>query len=87
MLRLLSRAPNPCAILEAQPDLVDPVSLSRCLAALAQVGRGGVGVWIRYMEVWVLPVPGCLASQAQVGVWCLFVQGSRVKQVGNTGTR
>lgn len=36
VLRLLSRAPNPCAILEAQPDLVDPVSLSRCLASLAQ---------------------------------------------------
>lgn len=40
VLRLLSRAPNPCAILEAQPDLVDPVSLSRCLASLAQVGAG-----------------------------------------------
>ncbi|KAG2437656.1 hypothetical protein HYH02_011037 [Chlamydomonas schloesseri] len=35
ILRLLSAAPNPGAILEATPDLVDPLSLSRCLASLA----------------------------------------------------
>ncbi|GIL74640.1 hypothetical protein Vretifemale_4567 [Volvox reticuliferus] len=35
IMRLLSSAPNPCAILESTPDLVDPLSLSRCLASLA----------------------------------------------------
>ncbi|GLC46404.1 hypothetical protein PLESTF_001539100 [Pleodorina starrii] len=40
IMRLLSSAPNPCAILESTPDLVDPLSLSRCLASLAAAFPG-----------------------------------------------
>ncbi|KAG2485520.1 hypothetical protein HYH03_015792 [Edaphochlamys debaryana] len=40
ILRLLSSAANPAAILEATPDLVDPLSLSRCLASLKSAFPG-----------------------------------------------
>ncbi|EFJ46700.1 hypothetical protein VOLCADRAFT_105440 [Volvox carteri f. nagariensis] len=53
IMRLLSSAPNPCAILESTPDLVDPLSLSRCLANLAATfpGQDPVGLLQRHPDI------------------------------------
>ncbi|KXZ42528.1 hypothetical protein GPECTOR_138g659 [Gonium pectorale] len=40
IMRMLASSPAPCAILEATPDLLDPLCLSRCLASLAATYPG-----------------------------------------------